>query len=92
MCRKTAWLGLIGWVASGVAHAIPAHYIVFEQPLADADEVEFAGAAKQCFSLADILDRARTFDLADTPPMQIQRASTAGNPGNRVDMLLLGDG
>lgn len=68
-------------------------HFVLRVPRADADEVEFGeGVSKQRFVLADLAANARSLEQAQVAPLQVRRGAGAGNPANRVDMLVLGDG
>ncbi|MBO9662513.1 M64 family metallopeptidase [Dokdonella sp.] len=68
-------------------------HFVLRVPLADADTVEFGDAGKtQRFDLHELASREQTTTYAGRTPMQIERAPNAGNPANRVDMLVIGEG
>jgi hypothetical protein len=81
--------------------SIDAHHVananrsfVLRIPLQHADAVEFAhGATLQRFDLAELAAQAHMLasDIR-VPSLQIERASSSGNPANRVDMLVIGDG
>ena len=62
--------------------------------LDEADAVSFARAgAVQRFDLADLAAQSFVLPLASrVPAMTIGRAPLAGDPANRVDMLVMGDG
>lgn len=68
-------------------------HFVLRLPLAEADAVEFGdGSAKQHFALAELAASASRMRLAAAVPVQVSRAPDAGDPGNRVDVLVLGEG
>lgn len=67
---------------------------VLRIPLDEADAVEFAGAGMpQRFELAALAAQARALPLASRAAhVQVAHAPLGGNPANRVDMLVIGDG
>jgi hypothetical protein len=68
---------------------------VLRIPLDEADAVEFSGAAgmTQRFELAALAAQAQALPLASRAvQMQVAQAPLDGNPANRVDMLVMGDG
>jgi hypothetical protein len=67
---------------------------VLRIPVADVDAVEFThNKTSQRFDLATLAASAHSLSLADrTPSLQIEREMTSGNPANRVDILVVGDG
>jgi hypothetical protein len=68
-------------------------YFTLRMPIADGDAVEFGeGASTQHLSLAGIAAKASTLTYANAAPLHIQSQVNAGNPANRVDILVLGDG
>jgi hypothetical protein len=75
-----------------IAHA--ERSFVLRIALDEADAVEFAHAkASQRFDLAALAASAPALPLAkSTPALQIEREAASGHPGNRVDMLVVGDG
>ena len=80
---------------------IIAHHTVGEDrsfvlriPLDEAEAVTFATTgAMQRFDLAALAAQSQWLSLASRmPAMQVDRAPLAGDPANRVDMLVMGDG
>ncbi len=67
---------------------------VLRIPLDEADTIEFVQhGLSERFDLATLASRARSLALADqVPSLQIGRDVTSGNPANRVDILVMGDG
>jgi len=67
---------------------------VLRIPLDEADAVEFAGAGvTRHFDLAALAAQAGSLPLASrTTNMQVVQAPQSGNPANRVDLLVMGDG
>lgn len=77
----------------------PHRAFVLRLPLAQADALELVGDNQlQRFDLAQLAADAATLPLASIPPaqrLQAQRSGSsmdAANSGNRLDVLLLGDG
>lgn len=70
----------------------PRHFVV-RVALAEGDAIEFGdGPSAQRFDLAGVAAHARSLARASVAPVQVQRAAGAGDPGNRVDVLVLAEG
>lgn len=67
---------------------------VLRIPVDEADAVEFSHkGTDEAIDLVALSASARTLSLADRiPSLQIEREATSGNPANRVDVLVIGDG
>ena len=67
---------------------------VLRIPVDEADTIEFGqNGLSERFELATLADHARSLALANqVPSLQIGRELTSGNPANRVDILVMGDG
>lgn len=66
---------------------------VLRVPIAQADSVEFMlGGKRQRVDLGEIAARAPSLALARYATPRATQATSAGNPANRVDLLVLGDG
>lgn len=78
------------------AVAIPNHQrsFVVRAPLAEGAtiDLELPGGATQRIDLEDIAARAEQLPLAGRVPAIARRAPTGGNPANRLDVLVFGDG
>lgn len=78
--------------AARVDDAAPRAFVL-RIPVDAADVVEFdSGASSQSYVLADLAARAATLRLASVPGLPTPQAPNAGAPGNRFDVLVLGDG
>lgn len=68
---------------------------VLRLPQSTVDEISFSVAGRtHTTDLQSLAARARSLPLADQPMAQVvnQQRSGTGNPANRVDVLLMGDG
>ncbi len=68
-------------------------YFVLRLPLTEGDAVEFGTAAQpQRISLSQLAARSATLAYAGTEPLPVAHSTLAGNPANRVDLLVVSEG